>query len=190
MNRVHNLITGRSKAPSAKPRSHHNQVLTDLERKKLAEWLISCADGGKPKDHAEITTKVKELLKARLVANRAKAAVGGAIKLNTPERDILKKDPEELTHTFFSHFYPWCRARGIEIETGKTNNEDEKRAAKMTEPTIERHFYGPFGLEAELIDAGIMDAETKVSLPQRCFSHACFPRASLLPPSCFPVPLT
>ena len=38
----------------------------------------------------------------------------------------------------------------------------------MTEKTVERHFHGEFGLEAELIDAGIMDPITKViSDPRR-----------------------
>ena len=59
-------------------------------------------------------------------------------------------------------FYPWCRAHDIEIEEGVARSQDEKRAAKMTETTIQRHFNGEFGLEAELIDAGVMDAETKV----------------------------
>ena len=32
----------------------------------------------------------------------------------------------------------------------------------MTEATVDRQFHNEFGLEAELIDAGIMDPETKV----------------------------
>ena len=32
----------------------------------------------------------------------------------------------------------------------------------MTKATVERHFHGEFGLEAELVDAKVMDPETKV----------------------------
>ena len=164
-NHLHPRLKGKISNPNAKPRSHHKQVLTDEERRQLSTWCLACADGGKPKDHAQITTKIKELLRARLLANRAKARAGGAIKLNEAERDVLNRDAVELSKRFFQDFYAWCRARGIEIETGKTHNEDEKRAAKMTEATVERHFHGEFGLEAELVDAGIMDPETKVRFP-------------------------
>ena len=64
----------------------------------------------------------------------------------------MSKEPS-LTHAFFQRFYPWCRAHGIEIETGVARSQDEKRAAKMTEAVVRRHFHGEFGLEAELIDA-------------------------------------
>ena len=37
-----------------------------------------------------------------------------------------------------------------------------QRASKYTEDVVTRHFYSEFGLEAELIDAGVMDKETKV----------------------------
>ena len=30
-------------------RDHHNQVLTNNERIKLAEWILACGDGQKPK---------------------------------------------------------------------------------------------------------------------------------------------
>ena len=35
-------------------RDHHLQILTNDERKKLASWLLSCADGAKPKDRKDI----------------------------------------------------------------------------------------------------------------------------------------
>ena len=31
-------------------RDHHNQILTNEERHKLASWLLACADGNSPKD--------------------------------------------------------------------------------------------------------------------------------------------
>ena len=51
-------------------RDHHNQILTNVEREKLATWILGCADGQKPKDRVAISLKVRELLKARHAANK------------------------------------------------------------------------------------------------------------------------
>ena len=75
---------------------------------------------------------------------------------------MLQSKASRLSKNFFERFYPWCRAQGIKIEEGVERSQDEKRAAKMTEATVDRHFHGEFGLEAELMDAGVMDPETKV----------------------------
>jgi hypothetical protein len=45
-------------------------------------------------------------------------------------------------------------------------SQDQNRAVKMTEKTIQRHFHSEFGLEAELVDAGVMD--TTSPRPRRC----------------------
>ena len=34
-------------------RDHHSQILTNDERKKVAEWIIACAKGHKPKNRHE-----------------------------------------------------------------------------------------------------------------------------------------
>jgi hypothetical protein len=38
-------------------RDHHNQILTDNERRKLANWILACADGQKPKNRVEISLR-------------------------------------------------------------------------------------------------------------------------------------
>ena len=143
-------------------RDHHNQILTNMEREKLAAWILGCADGQKPKDRVEISCKVREMLKARHASNKQRRWRAGCIRLNPAEEAAVKSQEPRLAHAFFQRFYPWCRAHGIEIEEGVARSQDEKRAAKMTEAVVERHFHGEFGLEAELIDAGIMDPVTKV----------------------------
>eukprot|EP00966_Prymnesium_polylepis_P195329 4527424-Prymnesium_polylepis.1 len=102
------------------------------------------------------------MLRARHAANKQRKWRGGCIRLNDQEVAVVQSREPRLAKTFFERFYPWCRAHGIEIEEGVDRSQDEKRAAKTTEATVERHFNGEFGLEAELIDAGIMDPETKV----------------------------
>ena len=145
----------------ADDRDHHSQILTNNERRKLAEWILACTDGHKLKDRSQVSSKIKEMLRARHKFNRSKNYGLGTIRLSDSEK-ACAESKEDLRHSFFQRFYPWCRAHGIEIEEGVDRAQDEKRAAKMTEATIERHFHGEFGLEAELLDAGIMDPETKV----------------------------
>jgi hypothetical protein len=143
------------------PRDHHRQILTNDERRKLAEWLLKCADGQDPKDRSKISAKVREMLRARHASNKKKKYGAGTVRLTDTEITAAESK-DELSHKFFQHFYPWCRAYGIEIDAGVSRAQDEKRAVKHTEAVVNRHFYGEFGLEAELIDAGVMDAETKV----------------------------
>lgn len=144
------------------PRDHHKQILTNAERLALANWILACADGQQPKNRAQVSAKVREMLLARHGSNKKRHWCGGSIKLNDLEMAVARNKDAQLAKCFFERFYPWCRARGIKIEEGKERSQDVQRAVKMTEAVVERHFYGEFGLEAELIDAGIMDPETKV----------------------------
>ena len=57
------------------------------------------------------------------------------------------------------------------VATGSDEAQETKRAAKMAAATVERHFYGDFGLEAELLDAGILDPESKVRSTHSATRH-------------------
>jgi hypothetical protein len=144
------------------PRDHHNQILTNAERLALAEWVLACADGQQPKGRTEISAKVREVLLARHASNKRRQWCGGSIRLNAQELAVARNSDAHLAKNFFERFFPWCRARGIKVEEGTERSQDKERAVKMTEAVVERHFYGEFGLEAELIDAGVMDPVTKV----------------------------
>ena len=143
-------------------RDHAKQILTNDERRKLAEWILACGDGHNPKDRTQISAKVRQILKARHASNKKKRWRAGSVRLNEQEVSAAQSREPRLSTHFFQRFYPWCRAHGIKIEEGTARAQDQKRAAKMTEATVQRHFFGKYGLEAELIDAGIMDPETKV----------------------------
>eukprot|EP00966_Prymnesium_polylepis_P279260 6451623-Prymnesium_polylepis.1 len=143
-------------------RSHHSQILIDSERLKLAEWILACADGQDPKDRVSVSAKVIEMLRAHHKSTKQKRYGKGSVRLNDQELDAVQSKTPQLSHTFFTHFYPWCRAHGVAISEGVDRAQDEKRAAKYNENVVRTHFYGEFGLEAELIDAGVMDPVTKV----------------------------
>ena len=143
-------------------RDHHHQILTNAERRKLADWILACADGQEPKDRTQISVKVKQMLKARHASNKAKKYGPGSVRLTETEMNAAESKEPRLSQKFYERFYPWCRAHGIAIEEGVERSQDQNRAVKMTEKTVQRHFHGDFGLEAELVDAGVMDSETKV----------------------------
>lgn len=156
-------LNGRGKnARLEAPRDHHKQILTNAERLALADWILACADGQQPKNRAQISTKIREVLLARHASNKKKHWHGGSIRLNDQEMAVVRNKDAQLAKCFFERFFPWCRAQGVKIEEGTERSQDKERAVKMTEAVVERHFYGEFGLEAELIDAGVMDPETKV----------------------------
>ena len=143
------------------PRDYPSQILTNGERIQLAEWIVACGKGQVPKNRSEMSNKVKNVLRARHASNKKRKWCGGSVKLNEQEVAAVQSN-ERLSNNFFQRFFPWCRAHGIEVDEGVERSQDEKRAVKMTEATVEKHFNGEFGLAAELIDAGVMDPETKV----------------------------
>mmetsp|Transcript_10887 Transcript_10887/g.31615 ORF Transcript_10887/g.31615 Transcript_10887/m.31615 type:complete len:137 (-) Transcript_10887:3-413(-) len=59
---------------------------------------------------------------------------------------------------------------GLKIDEGISRAEEERRSRKRTDKVVQNHFFGEFGLEAELVDAGIMHPETKV----RSAAHLTF----------------
>eukprot|EP00967_Tisochrysis_lutea_P159373 scaffold330165_cov72-Tisochrysis_lutea.AAC.1 len=105
------------------------------------------------------------MLRARAAFNKARKYGLGSIPLNKQERDVVNC-PDDLAHRFFQRIYPWWRAHGVQIDEGVSRAEEERRSRKRNNEVVQNHFYGKFGLEAELVDAGIMDAETKVNGPK------------------------
>jgi hypothetical protein len=146
-------------------RDHHHQILTNAERRKLSYPLLDSRVRGwrrNPRTARRFSVKVKQMLKARHASNKAKKYGPGSVRLTETEMNAAESKEPRLSQNFFERFYPWCRAHGIAIDEGAERSQDQNRAVKMTEKTVRRHFHGEFGLEAELVDAGVMDSETKV----------------------------
>jgi hypothetical protein len=142
-------------------RDHHRQTLTNSERELLAEWLLNEANHHTPKTRSDISAKARELLKARHAYNKSKKWGKGTVALTDLEVSFAN-GTGDLSNTFFQNTFPWWRARGINIDLGVSRSQEEKRSKKMREPVVQNHFYGEFGLEAELVDAGIMDTDSMV----------------------------
>ena len=75
------LKAGGTKKRMDAPRDHPKQILTNQERRDLAEWMLCCAAGQEPKDRAAVSAKVKEMLRARHASNKRRSWTGGSIKL-------------------------------------------------------------------------------------------------------------
>jgi len=142
-------------------RDANTQVLTNAERLKLASWILARADAHDPQTRHQISVQVRRLLSERYKFNKSRKFGKGSIPLNTNELNHVNSDVD-LSHTFFQRIYPWWRARGINISEGVSRAEEERRSRKRTEVVVQNHFFGEYGLERELIDAGIMDPHTKV----------------------------
>jgi hypothetical protein len=167
-------------------RDHHSQILLNKERVQVAEWILACCDNQDPKDRTEVTEKIRQVLRARHADNKRRKYGTGSVPLNREELECIKSKEDEISHMFFSQgFYPWCRAHGIKIHEGVDRAQDEARAKKMNEATVQRHFYAEFGLEAELLDVKpqIMDPDTKVR--RTCATQA--PASPILTVGC-PLP--
>ena len=171
------MVRNRLNEKVPKERDHAVQLMTNTEREKLAKWLLACGDGQDPKTRAQISVKVKEMLRARHKYNKKQGFGERCIKLNRVELIAVNSPKEEpRSCCFFAQYYPWCRGHGIAIEEGVDRAQDIQRAAKMHERTVDAHFHGEFGLAAELIRVGAMDPATKVLPSYR------------LPPRPLPVP--
>ena len=117
-------------------RDHKHQILTNVERQKLAAWILACADGQDPKDRTNISTKIRAMLKARHASNKSKKYGRGSVLLNPAEVSAAESVQPRLAKMFFERFYPWCRAHDIAIEEGVERSQDQNRAVKMTEKTV------------------------------------------------------
>ena len=76
--------------------------------------------------------------------------------------NILLCEPESV------HKYLNMLVRRVDdvCKEGVVQGVEAKRNDKYHEGTVQGHFYGKYGLEAELIDAGIMDPTTKTVSPE------------------------
>ena len=72
-------------------RDHLHQILTNVERRQLATWILACADGQEPKDRTHIATKIKAMLKARHASNKRKKYGSRARCGSTRQRSLQRR---------------------------------------------------------------------------------------------------
>ena len=69
----------------------------------------------------QVSTKVRAILRARHKFNKARKYGAGTVRLNDNEVEAVQSSTPQLSKQFFEHFYPWCRARGVQISEGVLN---------------------------------------------------------------------
>ena len=136
--------------------------LTDKEEERLVEWVIGSArnmNAAQESQQGHVTEQVKKMLAARKAFNRKKkgSRKAGCVPLTPAETRLLDQPNAVLSHVWMQHFL----AANPQIQIKAEKAEDAKRTKKQTEATVEHHFYGAAGLQAELLDAGVMDPVTK-----------------------------
>lgn len=146
-------------------------ILTETEDKRLEEWLLASAKNdcaAKEQQHAgikEVSAKVIQLLKARWAYNKTKnhSVKSGCVPLTKAEKRLAFELHAEVSHVWWQR---WL-ARHPKVQVKGESNIEDNRSKKQNEHTVQKHFYGEFGIEAELLDANIMDPVTKKVIDPR-----------------------
>ena len=144
-------------------RSARNErdILTNTERDRVFEWMKKRSDeGDEPVTESMLGEEILKILKARLADNRARNhnKALGCVKLSKAERCLVQQD-KPPSHIWLQKLKAAAANQGIDYKTCKT--QDSKRQKKQNEGTVNRHFNGAFGLEAELLSVGNLDPETR-----------------------------
>ena len=129
-------------------------ILTPIETQRLVQWVLACASNDNPAVEREVSDQVRRMLLCRRLFNRKKKGSYSSAKLvdlSTAEMRIAI-DGGDLSHTWFQGFYaanPSCQLK-------TAHKQESMRVGKQREPTVERHFFGEFGLQVHLTKRGIM----------------------------------
>ena len=145
-------------------------ILTETEEKRLVEWCMASAQNmnaaleQQGEGKKEVSAQVRTLLKASYAARKKDHYRGGVEKLTESEMRFVTDPNHNVSHIWWQHFL----AKHPEIAVKGEVAKEDVRAKKQNEAAVTHHFYGEAGIEAELIDAGIMDRESKtISDPRR-----------------------
>mmetsp|Transcript_40357 Transcript_40357/g.91425 ORF Transcript_40357/g.91425 Transcript_40357/m.91425 type:complete len:630 (-) Transcript_40357:276-2165(-) len=141
------------------------EILTDTEKNKLCVWIEKSADNLNGASPQEISDRVIKILRARQAHNRAPSTPSAQrVPLTSKEECLLSEPNAHVSKRWLQRFYALFIDR---IEPKQERTQEAKRTKKQCEATVQRHFYGEFGLDAELKDASIMDSEGIISDPRR-----------------------
>ena len=132
------------------------RILTVSEELQFARWLEQENRAIKGKNRDEQRQKIVEILSLRRAANKR----GGRarVALSQPALGVLANDGFTLpSDDWFVRFF--AVYEDIVVEK-KQHRESLDRGKKHNETVVENHFFSPAGLKAELLDAGVMNADT------------------------------
>ena len=130
-------------------------ILTAIETASLVKWILACAQNDNPAVETEVGEQVKKILLCRRLFKRKKQN-GKPNAVVTPLSDAEKRialDGGDLSHCWFQGFF----AANPTCEKKYAHKQEAKRVSKQRETTVERHFFGEFGLKNHLTLRGIMD---------------------------------
>jgi hypothetical protein len=81
-------------------------ILTDIEMKRLVQWVHACEANDNPAREKEVSEQVQKMLQIRRLANRAnKNGNSTSIVGLTPAEEHIALKGGELSHTWFQRFY-------------------------------------------------------------------------------------
>lgn len=157
-NVLHKALKGSCKYAAGE--RHKNAILTQKESDRLVEWMQARAQNTNPCMDAAVSEKVVEILRARWAANKKlkHSKKLGCVPLSDAEHRLVFTRGAEVSHVWLQRL---AARRDQEIEKKGVRNADATRSKKQNEGVVNKHFYGEYGLEAELLGAGIMDPESK-----------------------------
>ena len=133
-------------------------ILTKTEESKIYDWMRKSADNGNPVTEPQLGDQILKILKARLAHNRAKDFGFGCVRLSKAEKALVHNN-KHPSHKWLQGFKAEAANNNIDYKAVKP--KDSKRQKKQNEHTVEHHFFGPFGLEAELLSVNNLDPATK-----------------------------
>ena len=129
-------------------------ILTKTEESKIYDWMRKSADNGNPVTEPQLGDQILKILKARLAHNRAKDFGFGCVRLSKAEKALVHNN-KHPSHKWLQGFKAEAANNNIDYKAVKP--KDSKRQKKQNEHTVEHHFFGPFGLEAELLSVNNLD---------------------------------
>eukprot|EP00734_Pompholyxophrys_sp_LG126_P000205 Pompholyxophrys_sp_v1_NODE_43_length_3196_cov_8.157275.p2 type:complete len:237 gc:universal NODE_43_length_3196_cov_8.157275:2858-2148(-) len=137
-------------------REQNLRLLTNQEESDFITWLNGCAANNQPKNRIAQGEIILEILKGRTIQN-SRVFSSQRIPLSGAAKLALKKN--RITGRWFRDFYARNCERIVEKVVEK---RDKKRIVSSTKETVQEHFYGDFGLLAELKNAGIIDNNNEI----------------------------
>ncbi len=144
-------------------------ILTDVERRDLAEAFARSANNTHPWTRTDIRERIIRILCDRNALSKSSklgSAQRNILRLTAAEQHCIESDlahplpSDEWFVRFFAEFHDIIKVKVIQ-------RVESKRLATCNEENQYNHFFSPEGLENRMIKYGIMDPITRTFDPRR-----------------------